>query len=1228
MVTATSALGQSGKSATKDSTLEYASTTSGSPRTESSESNANEKRKKSSRHKQRRVRQCYSCQLPCLRTDRSLIRALGQVYHYDCFTCKDCHVLVADKFYALNTSRDASNFKIVCEEHYRAQVDGGGTALCQRCQQPMKAANTINNNNENANKTNPQLCQQCQNTNKCSECSQYSLNSEDICYEFEDRVYCLLHFSDIPEIQCSGCNQAILEKFVEHKHFPGKKWHPECYMIFKFWHVRLADTLHINDGSMKLTTLQLKLHQSTMERKANRIWVDLSSFEESSAACISDMLLLVAAGAYMEGFRMASQFVMHLAVLYNALDDIQQKSTRNGKVLPCSKESKTVCDQVIRFFYLLAQSDDKKMDNNRGATQELLSLVTSLAQNFKTLIRIGLTGALHLERDCPSSNAIPEFLNNLLELERKRVWVGGRYWFKEDPFLSVLGSSANHDKASLYTKQHQDILWDQCHSCQQLIDEDCYQYENRFRWHPSCFVCSQCRHVFTNLITVQFSANSASGSHVLLCSQCSTSPVTGQQNYHGTVYPLFTYMTQLQHYLYILKLVLARLYHVMNSSETHSDRQLDIYDQQNSSNKTIMSYNSTTLPSSATIPFTISNHSNHQPTLQQEQKPLRRRSIIGSINFGNIKRVKGADLDRINDSTNNGNTSSIKISANEPKNTYHHRSLILEKSSSTSTQQRQTRHSTILSPSTPQPSSTTSETGKHGLVSVTRRLSANTRQRFGSLRNPVNQKQSTKSPQLQHKQQCTYDEDLRGTVAPSTPPISKISVNKPSVSARSANSVNLYEHLLQLSPNQYLLVSYIAAKSINSILPDMYSLNEWMQFVDLQKPTLWNKLKTRIRTPQSPSTDRHHSPKVFGAPLSLLSSTTYYHDQQPKNEAVDLKMYIWTNNLYGIKHGEERNHAVIQEINTCFKSIHCKVPIFIQHCLLVLLQRDLSVEGIFRKNGNIRELRRLENVIDNDTSGDSTAMFELLTKQTSIQLAALLMRYLRELPEPLLTYRLYPVFVAAAGLENEEKIKSALHLACCMLPKENRDTMQVIFHFLHHVSTFKSSNKMDICNLASIMAPSFLHNRTTSYQHQETATSISNSRSIITDRIPNKEIDIVKKLIKYHDQLGKTPDDMLSSVSDHEMVEWLTSIDSKHFLKYYDGTTRQGTTRPASTSLSPTTHRPNHFSAVALYDEPYSSINTSISATTPSNNFMNKRPTSLGIKEHHLSTSNHYQLPM
>lgn len=64
---------------------------------------------------------------------------------------------------------------------------------------------------------------------------------------------------------------------------------------------------------------RLEKAQTQMEKRAKRIWTDLSAFEESSATCISDMLLHVAAGAYSEGLRMANQFVAHLEVLFSAL---------------------------------------------------------------------------------------------------------------------------------------------------------------------------------------------------------------------------------------------------------------------------------------------------------------------------------------------------------------------------------------------------------------------------------------------------------------------------------------------------------------------------------------------------------------------------------------------------------------------------------------------------------------------------------------------------------------------------------------------------------------------------------------------------------------------------------------------------------------------------------------------------------------------------------------------
>jgi hypothetical protein len=67
----------------------------------------------------------------------------------------------------------------------------------------------------------------------------------------------------------------------------------------------------------------------------------------------------------------------------------------------------------------------------------------------------------------------------------------------------------------------------------------------------------------------------------------------------------------------------------------------------------------------------------------------------------------------------------------------------------------------------------------------------------------------------------------------------------------------------------------------------------------------------------------------------------------------------------------------------------------------------MSVEGIFRKNGNIRRLKDLTDAIDRDPSSVD------LTQDNAVQLAALLKKFLRELPEPLLTFKLHRLLVAS-----------------------------------------------------------------------------------------------------------------------------------------------------------------------------------------------------------------------
>jgi hypothetical protein len=149
----------------------------------------------------------------------------------------------------------------------------------------------------------------------------------------------------------------------------------------------------------------------------------------------------------------------------------------------------------------------------------------------------------------------------------------------------------------------------------------------------------------------------------------------------------------------------------------------------------------------------------------------------------------------------------------------------------------------------------------------------------------------------------------------------------------------------------------------------------------------------------------------------------------------------------------------------------------------------MSVEGVFRKNGNIRRLKELSDALDKDPSSVN------LVEDNPVQLAALLKKFLRELPEPLLTFKMHHLFVATqsklavgvttkltgrADIENTEQRLRVLHLLCCLLPKAHRDTVEVLFIFLKWVASFshideETGSKMDLSNLATVICPNILY---------------------------------------------------------------------------------------------------------------------------------------------------------
>jgi hypothetical protein len=110
-------------------------------------------------------------------------------------------------------------------------------------------------------------------------------------------------------------------------------------MIHKFWNVRLASTSpqdvkelkrSLEDSTNEEGRNAVRDEEERMEEKVYKIWSVLSTFEESSAACISDMLLHVSNGAYVDGVLVAKKFIWHVDILFRSADKLDANMTRMG----------------------------------------------------------------------------------------------------------------------------------------------------------------------------------------------------------------------------------------------------------------------------------------------------------------------------------------------------------------------------------------------------------------------------------------------------------------------------------------------------------------------------------------------------------------------------------------------------------------------------------------------------------------------------------------------------------------------------------------------------------------------------------------------------------------------------------------------------------------------------------------------------------------------------------
>ncbi|KAG0024274.1 hypothetical protein BGZ82_010505 [Podila clonocystis] len=534
----------------------------------------------------------------------AFVRALGGTYHLECFKCMDCSEIVASKFFPI-TEKDGKQYPL-CERDYFRRLN----LVCQSCGGALRGSyiTALDYKYHIEHFT-------------CSVCPTV-FGPQDSYYEHDSKVYCHYHYSLCYAVKCAGCRTAILKQFVEiNRNSQDEHWHPECYMIHKFWNVKLSFTPQIDDKDKDQlaieapesdllspnqptsptelrTPAELKLAQQQMEEKVYQIWTVLSAFEESSAGCISEMLLHVSNGAYYDGVQMAGKFILHVDILFSAIDDLetQMKEVGDQSDMAHGREAKMLCKKIVNFFSLLSHTQESGV-RRLGMTQELLSLVTGLAHYLKILIRIALTCALKLERQYNSTFVIARFLNKLMELANR------------DKYLNDL-----HGKSSMDAEVTSDL----CFACRVTIEDECYTFNHHHRWHPKCLICSGCaKPQASAYYDASFDASRGS----VLCQQCRT-----PESQTG-----FSHVTKLEQYTFLLRVALIRLENLLHLKGDESQAEGDPRVRQLATSPTSNPLSPPGLMRKDSRSKSYSSDDNRQ---------------YETIHLGDIKRVKSTHLDR------------------------------------------------------------------------------------------------------------------------------------------------------------------------------------------------------------------------------------------------------------------------------------------------------------------------------------------------------------------------------------------------------------------------------------------------------------------------------------------------------------------------------------------------------------------------------------------------------
>uniref|UniRef100_A0A6I8NZB5 Myosin IXA n=1 Tax=Ornithorhynchus anatinus TaxID=9258 RepID=A0A6I8NZB5_ORNAN len=144
------------------------------------------------------------------------------------------------------------------------------------------------------------------------------------------------------------------------------------------------------------------------------------------------------------------------------------------------------------------------------------------------------------------------------------------------------------------------------------------------------------------------------------------------------------------------------------------------------------------------------------------------------------------------------------------------------------------------------------------------------------------------------------------------------------------------------------------------------------------------------------------------------------------------------------------------------------VPVVVEKLTNYIEMHGLYTEGIYRKSGSTNKIKELRHGLDTDIDNVNLDDYNIHV------IASVFKQWLRDLPNPLMTFELYEEFLRAMGLQERKEIIQGVYSVIDQLSRTHLNTLERLVFHLVRIALQEETNRMSANALAIVFAPCIL----------------------------------------------------------------------------------------------------------------------------------------------------------